>query len=76
MFTDEDAETESLLGDLYTEFGLPREADVALSRVQAQDIPSSTRNMPWLRYGNFYFNWVMMLLPKIIYVNPLQNLTT
>jgi len=53
MFTDEDAETESLLGDLYTEFGLPREADAALSRVQSQDIPSSTRNMPWLRYGKY-----------------------
>jgi len=55
MFNDEDAETESLLGDLYTEFGLPREADAALSRVQAQDIPSSTRNMPWLRYGKYLF---------------------
>ena len=43
LFTDDDAETESLLGDLYTEFGLPREADAALSRVQAQDIPSSTK---------------------------------
>jgi hypothetical protein len=53
LFTDDDAETESLLGDLYTEFGLPREADAALSRVQSQDIPSSTRNMPWLRYGKF-----------------------
>ncbi|MBH1972004.1 tetratricopeptide repeat protein [Moraxellaceae bacterium AER2_44_116] len=55
QFTDDDAETESLLGDLYTEFGLPREADAALSRVQAQDIPSSTRNMPWLRYGKFLY---------------------
>ena len=55
LFTDDDAETESLLGDLYTEFGLPREADAALSRVQAQDIPSSTRNMPWLRYGKFLY---------------------
>ena len=55
MFNDEDAETESLLGDLYTEFGLPREADAALSRVQSQDIPSSTRNMPWLRYGKYLF---------------------
>lgn len=55
LFTSDDATTEILLGDLYTEFGLPREGDAALSRVQAQDIPSSTRNMPWLRYGKLLY---------------------
>jgi hypothetical protein len=55
QFTSDDATTEILLGDLYTEFGLPREGDAALSRVQAQDIPSSTRNMPWLRYGKLIY---------------------
>lgn len=51
VFAIDDPTTEMLLGDLYTEYGLYREGDVAISRVQAQDIPSSTRNMPWMRYG-------------------------
>jgi hypothetical protein len=55
VFDLEDPTTEMLMGDLYTEFGLPREGDVAISRVQAQDIPSSTRNMPWLRYGKLLY---------------------
>ncbi|WP_130415075.1 hypothetical protein [Fluviicoccus keumensis] len=55
VFEIDDPTTEMLLGDLYTEFGLPREGDVAISRVQAQDIPSSTRNMPWLRYGKLLY---------------------
>ena len=75
MFRDEDAETESLLGDLYTEFGLPREADVALSRVQAQDIPSSTRNMPWLRYGDYLFKLGNDVTTENYLRKPPQNLT-
>lgn len=55
VFSIDDPTTEMLLGDLYTEFGLPREGDVAISRVQAQDIPSSTRNMPWVRYGKLLY---------------------
>ncbi len=51
----DDPHTEMLVGDLYTEFGLPREGDVAISRVQGQDIPSSTRNMPWIRYGKLLY---------------------
>ncbi len=47
--------TEMLLGDLYTEFGLPREGDIAISRVRDQDIPPSTRNMPWVRYGKLLY---------------------
>lgn len=75
MFSDEDAETESLLGDLYTAFGLPREADVALSRVQAQDIPSSTRNMPWLRYGDYLFKLGNDVTTENYLRKPPQNLT-
>ncbi|PTQ88180.1 tetratricopeptide repeat protein [Agitococcus lubricus] len=55
LFSADDPTTEILLGDLYTEFGLPREGDAALSRVQAQDIPSSTRNAPWLRYAKLLY---------------------
>ena len=55
VFSIDDPTTEMLLGDLYTEFGLPREGDVAISRVQASDIPSSTRNMPWVRYGKLLY---------------------
>ncbi len=76
MFNDDNAETESLLGDLYTEFGLPREADVALSRVQAQDIPSSTRNMPWLRYGKFLFQMGNDVITENYLRKPPANLTT
>lgn len=76
MFNDDNAETESLLGDLYTEFGLPREADVALSRVQAQDIPSSTRNMPWLRYGKFLFQMGDDVTTENYLRKPPANLTS
>lgn len=76
MFNDEDAETESLLGDLYTEFGLPREADAALSRVQSQDIPSSTRNMPWLRYGKYLFKLGNDVATENYLRKPPANLTS
>ncbi|MCB1657093.1 MAG: tetratricopeptide repeat protein, partial [Pseudomonadales bacterium] len=75
MFSDEDPETESILGDLYTEFGLPREADVALSRVQAQDIPSSTRNMPWLRYADYLSKLGNDVTTENYLRKPPQNLT-
>lgn len=75
MFSDEDPETESILGDLYTEFGLPREADVALSRVQAQDIPSSTRNMPWLRYAEYLSKLGNDVTTENYLRKPPQNLT-
>jgi len=55
VFAIDDPTTEMLLGDLYTEYGLYREGDVAISRVQAQDIPSSTRNLPWMRYGKMLY---------------------
>lgn len=76
LFTDDDAETESLLGDLYTEFGLPREADAALSRVQSQDIPSSTRNMPWLRYGKFLYQLGNDVATENYLRKPPANLTS
>ncbi len=76
LFTDDDAETESLLGDLYTEFGLPREADAALSRVQSQDIPSSTRNMPWLRYGKFLYQLGNDVTTENYLRKPPANLTS
>lgn len=75
MFGDEDPETESVLGDLYTEFGLPREADASLSRVQAQDIPSSTRNMPWLRYADYLSRLGNDVTTENYLRKPPQNLT-
>lgn len=76
QFTSEDATTEILLGDLYTEFGLPREGDAALSRVQAQDIPSSTRNMPWLRYGKLIYQAGNDVAAENYLRKPPSNLTS
>ena len=76
LFTSDDATTEILLGDLYTEFGLPREGDAALSRVQAQDIPSSTRNMPWLRYGKLLYQTGNDALTENYLRKPPSSLTT
>lgn len=76
QFTSEDATTEILLGDLYTEFGLPREGDAALSRVQAQDIPSSTRNMPWLRYGKLVYQMGNDVPSENYLRKPPNNLTS
>jgi len=44
-----------LLSDLYTRYGLPREADAALTRAGNSDVTASTRNDPWLSYGKLLY---------------------
>jgi hypothetical protein len=44
-----------LLSDLYTRYGLPREADVALTRAGNSDVTASTRNEPWISYGKLLY---------------------
>lgn len=44
-----------LLSDLYTRYGLPREADAALTRAGNSDVTASTRNEPWLSYGKLLY---------------------
>jgi hypothetical protein len=44
-----------LLSDLYTRYGLPREADVALTRAGNSDVTANTRNEPWISYGKLLY---------------------
>ncbi len=44
-----------LLSDLYTRYGLPREADAALTRAGNSDVTASNRNDPWLSYGKLLY---------------------
>jgi hypothetical protein len=44
-----------LQSDLYTRYGLPREADAALSRAGNSDVTANTRNEPWISYGKLLY---------------------
>lgn len=48
--------TSVLLGDLYTRYGLTREADAALARSVGSDVTANNRNNPWLRYAKLLYN--------------------
>jgi|GEM_PF-3261464 len=43
------------LSNLYTRYGLPREAEASLSRAALTDVTSSNRNDPWLSYGKLLY---------------------
>ncbi len=44
-----------LLGNLYTRYGLPREAEAALTRAGNSDVTANNRNDPWLSYGKLVY---------------------
>ncbi len=44
-----------MLGDLYSKYGLTREADVAVSRSVNSDVTASNRNDAWLHYGKLLY---------------------
>jgi hypothetical protein len=44
-----------LLSDLYTQYGLPREAVAALSRAGGSDVTANNRNDPWLNFGKLLY---------------------
>lgn len=48
--------SEVLLGDLYTAFGMPDEADNVFSRVMTRDMRTQTRNETILRKGRLQFH--------------------
>lgn len=48
-------ETEILLGDIYTEFGMPDAADNIFSRIITRDMRSATRNETWFRQGRLKY---------------------
>jgi len=45
-----------LLGNLYTRYGLPREAEAALTRAGNSDVTANNRNDPWLSYGKLVYS--------------------
>ncbi|MGH8493378.1 MAG: hypothetical protein ACRERR_09785 [Moraxellaceae bacterium] len=47
--------SELLLGDLYTAFGMPDEADTTFSRMAARDMRSQTRNETMFRKGRLQY---------------------
>ncbi len=44
-----------LLSNLYTRYGLPREAEAALTRAGSSDVTANNRNDPWLSYGKLVY---------------------
>lgn len=55
VFTDADSDSEVLLGDLYTAFGLPQQADAIFSRAIGRNTLSTTRNTTWFRKGKLQY---------------------
>lgn len=47
--------TEILMGDIYTEFGMPDAADSIFSRIVNRDMRSETRNETWFRQGRLKY---------------------
>ena len=44
-----------LLSNLYTQYGLPREAIAALTRAGGSDVTANNRNDPWLSFGKLLY---------------------
>lgn len=44
-----------LLSNLYTQYGLPREAVAALTRAGGSDVTANNRNDPWLNFGKLLY---------------------
>lgn len=44
-----------LLSNLYTQYGLPREAAAALTRAGGSDVTANNRNDPWLNFGKLLY---------------------
>lgn len=44
-----------LLSNLYTQYGLPREASAALTRAGGSDVTANNRNDPWLNFGKLLY---------------------
>ncbi len=44
-----------LLSNLYTQYGLPREAVAALTRASGSDVTANNRNDPWLNFGKLLY---------------------
>lgn len=44
-----------MLSNLYTQYGLPREADAALTRAGGSDVTANNRNDPWLNFGKLLY---------------------
>jgi tetratricopeptide (TPR) repeat protein len=55
ILSDDVTATEILLGDLYTEFGMPDAADNIFSRIITRDLRSETRNETWFRQGRLKY---------------------
>lgn len=55
LLSDNVTETEILLGDLYTAFGMPEAADNVFSRIISRDMRSDTRNETWFRQGRLKY---------------------
>ncbi len=45
----------TMLSNLYTQYGLPREASAALSRAGGSDVTANNRNDPWLNFGKLLY---------------------
>lgn len=44
-----------MLSNLYTQYGLPREAIAALTRAGGSDVTANNRNDPWLNFGKLLY---------------------
>jgi tetratricopeptide (TPR) repeat protein len=74
------ATSELLIGDLYTAFGMPEEADTVFARVATQNLRSATRNETVFRQGRLqyrqgnYFEAERILnMPLDIKMSPLET---
>ncbi|MBC7752293.1 MAG: hypothetical protein H7Z73_11385 [Candidatus Saccharibacteria bacterium] len=45
----------TMLSNLYTQYGLPREAVAALTRAGGSDVTANNRNDPWLNFGKLLY---------------------
>jgi hypothetical protein len=55
VFSDDDDSSQTLLGDLYTELGLPEQAEAIFSRAITRDTISATRNRTWFDKGRLQY---------------------
>lgn len=55
VLTDNDPDSEVFIGDRYTEFGLPAQADAIFSKAITRDTLSTTRNTTWFRKGKLLY---------------------